>query len=372
MRVQRYGLIGAGMMGQEHIRNLALLPGAEIAAVFEPDPVMRAEAARLAPGAVLAESLKALLAHADLDALVVASPNDRHVEQLEAIAATRPLPVLVEKPLFVREAELARLAAFRAGYPAPVWVAMEYRYMPPIAALIDQAGAVTGGVKMLTIREHRFPFLPKVGHWNRFNARSGGTLVEKCCHFFDLMRLILADEPVRVMASADQAVNHKDERLPERADVWDNAYVIVEFARGARAMLELCMFAEGSEYQEEITAVGAAGKVEAKVPGPGRFWPAELGPAPVPKLLISPRSPKRPETRAIPVPETLLEAGDHNGSTFFQHQRFLDVVRGAAAPEVSFEDGLRAVQIGLAAQTAALEQRVVELPLPETAAAATG
>jgi predicted dehydrogenase len=39
----------------------------------------------------------------------------------------------------------------------------------------------------------------------------GGTLVEKCCHFFDLMRLICAADPVRVMASGGQAVNHVDE-----------------------------------------------------------------------------------------------------------------------------------------------------------------
>ena len=46
-------------------------------------------------------------------------------------------------------------------YRAPVWVAMEYRYMPPIKALIDQAQETTGGINMLTIREHRFPFLRK-------------------------------------------------------------------------------------------------------------------------------------------------------------------------------------------------------------------
>ena len=63
--------------------------------------------------------------------------------------------------------------------------------MPPVAALIDRAEDATGGIKMLTIREHRFPFLRKIGNWNRFNENSGGTFVEKCCHFFDLMRLIL-------------------------------------------------------------------------------------------------------------------------------------------------------------------------------------
>src|SRR5690606_5061103 len=118
-----------------------------------------------------------------------------------------------------------------------IWVAMEYRYMPPIARFLDRLDQATGGLKMLTIREHRFPFLHKVGAWNRFNHSSGGTLVEKCCHFFDLMRLAIRSEPVRVMASAGQAVNHRDEIYDGKTpDIWDNAYVIVDFANGARAM----------------------------------------------------------------------------------------------------------------------------------------
>jgi predicted dehydrogenase len=354
-----YGLIGCGMMGQEHIRNIALLDGAELVALFEPDPDMRAQAAAMVPGATVHDSVSALLDDTRLDALVIASPNDCHLAQLEQIAAQRPLPVLVEKPLFTDSADLPRLEDLFARYAAPIWVAMEYRYMPPVAALVDQAQAATGGVKMLTLREHRFPFLDKVGGWNRLTGRTGGTLVEKCCHFFDLMRFILQDEPVRVMASADQAVNHLG-----AGDMLDNAYVIVDFAGGARAMLELCMFAEGSEYQEEITAVGPTGKITALVPGPGRFWPADLGPAPMPRLVVSPRHPKRPVQTEVPVPANLLEAGDHNGSTYFQHQRFLDVVRGAAVPEVSFDDGLRAVLMGQAAQQSAREGRAVLLDLP--------
>ncbi len=69
--------------------------------------------------------------------------------------------------------------------------------MPPVAELIREVREGTvGDLKMFAIREHRFPFLPKVGDWNRFSERTGGTLVEKCCHFFDLMRLVAADEPI--------------------------------------------------------------------------------------------------------------------------------------------------------------------------------
>ncbi|EEE47023.1 Gfo/Idh/MocA family protein [Roseibium alexandrii] len=351
----KYGVIGCGMMGQEHLRNIALLPDTEVVVIFEPDAGMAEQAAQFAPHARLVDSVDAVLSVAELDCILIASPNHCHVPQMEEIRQKRPLPLLVEKPLFTDPKDIAALEAFKASYPAPVWVAMEYRYMPPIAALIEQAEQATGGIKMLTIREHRFPFLDKVGSWNRFNRYSGGTFVEKCCHFFDLMRLIIKSEPVRVMASAGQDANHKEELYNgETPDILDNGYVIVDFENGARAMLELCMFAEGSRYQEEVSAVGPAGKIEALVPGPGRFWPRDLGEPPVPQLIVSPRNPKGPRQIDIPVDPTILDAGDHNGSTFYQHQHFVAVVRGEKTDvEVSLEDGRRAVEMGLAAQQSA-------------------
>ena len=342
-------------MGQEHMRNIALLPDASVAAFFEPDAGMAAQAQALCPDAQAAHSLEALLAVQALDCLVIVSPNFCHVAQMEAIRAIRPLPLLVEKPLFTDPADTARLARFRADYSAPVWVAMEYRYMPVIKRFLETAGDVTGGIRMISIREHRFPFLEKVGDWNRFNRFTGGTFVEKCCHFFDLMRLALDADPIRVMASATQAVNHLDEDYGGAVpDIFDSGYVIVDFEGGARAMLELCMFADGSAYQEELSAVGPTGKIEAFVPGPGRFWPAHLGAAPVAKLITSPRDPRGPISHDIPVDPTLLEAGDHNGSTYYQHQGFAALVRGETqAPEVSLNDGWAAVALGLAAQESA-------------------
>jgi predicted dehydrogenase len=233
---------------------------------------------------------------------------------------------------------------------------MEYRYMPAITALVEQAHAATdtGGTTMLSIREHRYPFLNKVGDWNRFNANTGGTLVEKCCHFFDLMRLIIGSDPIRLYASGGMSHNHADESYGGKTpDILDNAFVVLDFASGQRAMLELCMFAEGSRYQEAVTVVGVKGKLECLVPGPGRFWPATLGDAPVAQLIVSPRDALAsggPRSLDIPVDPALLAAGDHNGSTFYQHQKFAAVVRGEGSVEVTLRDGLKAVMLGLAAE----------------------
>lgn len=361
-KTTHYGLIGCGMMGQEHLRNIALLPDTNVAAIYEPDNGMAQKAKALAPNAAFTDSIDALLAIDQLDCYVIVSPNFCHMEQLEKLQQ-QPKPLLVEKPLFTSADDVTRINTFIADYTAPVWVAMEYRYMPPVAAFLKDAEQVTGGIVMLTIREHRFPFLEKIGDWNRFNHQTGGTFVEKCCHFFDLMRLTLKSEPIRVMASGGQNVNHLDESYAGKTpDIFDNGYVIVDFENGSRAMLELCMFAEGSRYQEEIHAVGKRGKIEAHVPGPARFWPDHLGPQPVPRIVISPRSPNGPIKRDVPVDPTLLDAGDHNGSTFYQHQKFLAIVRQKSTlPEVDLHDGKIAVLMGMAAQRSMVEGRVVAM-----------
>ena len=139
--------------------------------------------------------------------------------------------------------------------------------MPTIS--VYRGGGCGGGLSAhAVIREHRFPFLRKVGNWIRYTARPGGTLVEKCCHVFDRMRRITRSEPVRVLASGGQDVNHRGVVYDDgtTSDILDNAYVVVELASGARALLELCMFAESSKHQEEISLVGTRGKLEAFAP----------------------------------------------------------------------------------------------------------
>ena len=64
-----------------------------------------------------------------------------------------------------------------------MWIAD--RYGPSVSRLIAEADSGrVGDVRMVSIREHRFPFLKKVGDWNRLKRNTGDTLVEKCCHFF--------------------------------------------------------------------------------------------------------------------------------------------------------------------------------------------
>ena len=365
LKTLRYGFIGCGMMGQEHLRNLTMIEGIRVTAIYEPDTRMRSESARLVPKARFTESEEEVIRAEDVDALVIASPNYLHARQLELVSSIRPLPILVEKPVCTSLEQLRALQSMEKNYPSPIWVAMEYRYIPPISSLVEEvhSGKKLGKITSLSIREHRYPFLNKVGDWNRFNENTGGTLVEKCCHFFDLMCYILQSEPIRVYASGAQDLNHLDEHYNGRVpDILDNAFVVVDFASKQRAMLDLNMFADGSWYQESIAVIGSQAKVECKIPGPTRFWPKEsLGESPKPQLILSPRDPKGPITLEVPVDPKLLEAGDHNGSTFYQHEKFARVLRGGHSVEITLQAGLKSVLIGLAAQHSIETRQSIDL-----------
>ncbi|NNF46290.1 MAG: gfo/Idh/MocA family oxidoreductase, partial [Desulfofustis sp.] len=61
------------------------------------------------------------------------------------------------------------------------------------------------------------------------------------------------------------------------------------------------------------------------------------------------------------VDTSLQLAGDHQGSTFYQHQKFYDVLCGNGTVEVTLDDGLQAVLIGLAAEQSIREHQAVEI-----------
>ena len=347
----RIGVIGTGMMGCEHIRNVNALNGADVTAISDPND----EPLKWARRELGDRSVSEFRDHRDLldagvvDAVIVASPNFTHVDVLRDVLASE-IPVLVEKPMCTTIGDCIDVTEWAGRRDAITWVGLEYRYMAPITALVDvvRSGRI-GTTRMVSIREHRFPFLVKVDNWNRFSRNTGGTLVEKCCHFFDLMNLIVDARPRRVYASGGQDVNHLDEVYGgERSDILDNAFVIVDYANGVRAHLDLCMFAEASRNEQEISVVGDLGKVEAAVPGDGSVY-------------VGSRADRAVVSSPVAIDPSVAHVGFHFGASFVEVARFCDAVRRGTAPEVDVNDGLASVAIGVAAHRSIDEGRPIEM-----------
>ncbi|MBC7707541.1 MAG: Gfo/Idh/MocA family oxidoreductase [Rhodoferax sp.] len=358
----RYGIIGCGSMGREHIENIKMLDGTEVTAIADPDSDSRAAASALLPGPARVFESYAELLTADLcDALVIATPNFTHIDVLRAALQT-DAHILIEKPLCTRVDDCLELVQRANGRKSMVWVAQEYRYMPPVAEMLrmTHAGAV-GRVHQVAIREHREPFYPKVADWNRFSANTGGTLVEKCCHYFNLMDLVLQENPLSVYASGAQRVNHLDESYGGRTpDILDSAYVILEYPSGARAMLDLCMFAENSVDNEQITVVGDKGKLESLLPsmtlryglredwGTRKVWGQSAS------------SGKGVSVRRV-WDTSIKYMGNHFGASYVEHARFVNAIRQELPAEVTLEQGLRSVAAGIAAHRSIETRRVVAM-----------
>lgn len=331
--VLRYGVIGTGMMGVEHIQNILALDNCVVSAVADPHQESL-DMAQLAVGleTPLAkfETIEELIASELCDALVIASPNHTHHAVLIP-AIESGLHLLVEKPLCTTLADcrdvLDRAAQRSADHGDQViWMGLEYRYMPPLRRLMAEleSGSI-GDVKMVAIREHRFPFLVKVDNWNRFSKNSGGTLVEKCCHFFDLMMRATRSRPVRVMASGAQDVNHLDEVYDgEPSDIMDNAYVIVDFANGKLEALDTeSVVRIGKRTDDIISGINVV--TEEKV-----------------------------------TDVTIKHQGLHHGASYLEHVDFAEAIRAGRSADVTLLDGLWAAAIGFAAH------RSIETGLPVT------
>lgn len=366
----RYGVVGIGMMGMEHIRNILCMNGATISCVaddFEESlDQCRAYFADEHPYLIgkvreftdYTEMFKARLC----DVCVIATPNHTHHDALMS-AFTNGDPamhILIEKPMCTTIAGCRAVIAAAAGRPGLTYVGLEYSYMPPVARVISNVRAgIIGRPRMVAIREHRFPFLIKVRNWNRFSCNTGGTFVEKCCHFFDLFNRILHPNiPCSVFASGAQDVNHLGETYNgESSDIMDNGYVVVDYRDGQRACLDLCMFAEASYAQEEVCIVGANGKLEAFLPQ----MEVRTG-------IRGHHTCGHVKVETVD-DERIRYRGHHYGSSYLEHlDIFHQVLALRQAGTISqmphpagLYQGLLSVAIGIAAHRSIEQRRVVEI-----------
>lgn len=346
----RFNVIGCGVNGQEHIRVTMLEGRATVHGVYDPNPRSVAgaqrEFAQFAPerALVVYESLEAACHDPAVDGLIIATPNYTHLTVLrEAIKSGKH--ILLEKPMATTVGDAHAIVRLAESYPAVLQVGLQYRYKPIYVEAIHEAlvRRSIGEVKTITILEHREPFLDKVKQWNKFSRYSGGTLVEKCCHYFDLFNLFARSRPVSVYAVGSQAVNFLDfEYEGEKSDILDNAFVIVTYANGVRANFNLCMFAP--MVYEEIVICGSEGRLKAYE---NEDFLPNHGPHAGLEVMCGH---ERPSRIAIPSYPALIEMTGHHGGTYFEHVNFVDRIEGRPTNAATPEEGFWSVAVGVAAE----------------------
>ncbi|MFT7288713.1 MAG: myo-inositol 2-dehydrogenase/D-chiro-inositol 1-dehydrogenase [Halieaceae bacterium] len=356
----RIAVIGTGMMGREHMRVATLLGRARIAGILDPSAASMdlAEAAfRHYSDRPLHRygSILELCDDPSLDALIISSPNHTHWQVVQAVLGSGKA-LLVEKPMATTLDDA--LCMWRALRDAPniLQLGMQYRFK---AQYVDIFRSVKknqdlGRVRTISMCEYRPPFLDKVQQWNKFSVLSGGTLVEKCCHYFDLINQMAEARPLRVYASGGRAVNFLDfEQDGQRSDIDDHAFVTISYDNGIRASFALNMFCQ--ELYEELIIGGERGRAVAterasfKSDGPSRST-----------LQVEVEGHPHYLEQTVAYPRIVEESG-HYGATFFAQEAFMDRLEGRAADGATVTEGLWAMIVATAAQESIRTDSVIEI-----------
>ncbi|MEM9530326.1 MAG: Gfo/Idh/MocA family oxidoreductase [Pseudomonadota bacterium] len=345
----RGAIIGTGTIGMEHMRVAALVGRIRIHGIYDDSSqsmdVACEEYRQYSDDELIRyANLEAACNDDDVDVLFICTPNHTHIDVLR-VAAASGKALFLEKPMATTLEDAGTIATLAQQHPSFIQVGLQYRFKAPYLEARHEAleRQVLGPLNSVAMREYRPPFLDKVGQWNKFARYSGGTLIEKCCHYFDLINLFAGSRPERVYAVGRQATNYKDfEYGGEGSDIDDLTSAIIEYENGVHATFSLSMSAP--KFYEDLTLCGSYGRLVASESFD--FQRSDKSEACV-AIELGEHGP----SRTIDLSYTdLVETSGHHGGTFFEHVALADQLDGKPSAAATPLQGLWSVVVAAAAQ----------------------
>jgi myo-inositol 2-dehydrogenase/D-chiro-inositol 1-dehydrogenase len=248
----RFGLLGAGRIGKVHAKAITGDANAQLVAVADAFPAA-ADAIAKQYGCEI-RTIDAILASADIDAVVICTPTDTHADLIEAFAKAGKA-IFCEKPIDLSLARVKACLQVVRDTKAVLMVGFNRRFDPHFRAVRAEIDKGTiGDVEMVTITS-RDPGAPPVD----YIARSGGIFREMTIHDFDMARFLLGEEITEVSAMAAVLV---DPAIGIAGD-FDSVQVMLKTASGKQAMISNSRRATYG-YDQRIEVHGALGAVSAE------------------------------------------------------------------------------------------------------------
>jgi myo-inositol 2-dehydrogenase/D-chiro-inositol 1-dehydrogenase len=247
-----FALFGTGRIGAMHAANIAAHPRARLAVVFDVNR-KAAEAVASRHGAKLADGVEAALADAAVDAVMIASSTDTHVDLIVG-AAKAGKAILCEKPIHLDIARVEECRKAIAGTGVPIQIGFNRRYDASHKAVAKAVRAGDIGALELLVITSRDPGLAPM----EYMRVSGGIFRDMMIHDFDLARFILGEDPVAVHAAGSVMV---EPQLKALGDV-DTAMVTMQAPSGALVHINNSRRAVYG-YDQRVEAFGSKGMVQS-------------------------------------------------------------------------------------------------------------
>jgi predicted dehydrogenase len=245
-------VIGLGWWGQTILK--AITSGAIIAPVLGVDPNDQARAAAAAFGIKTAPRLKDALASANVDAVILCTPQQHHAEQIAA-AAKSGKHVFCEKPLCTTalDAEAAIAAVRKAG--VQLGIGHERRFEPAIIEMRKRFASGEFGHPLLlegNFSQDKFLKLPR-DNWRLSDAANpAGPLSATGIHMVDLS-IALLGRPISVWARL--------QRLGSDFENGDTLSMTIGFESGATALLGAVL---ATPFMGRLALLGSKGWMEIR------------------------------------------------------------------------------------------------------------
>ncbi len=331
-RELRVGLAGLGSMGRNHLRVIAGRPNARLAAIADPLPDALAAATAQTGAQGFAEPL-AMIAEAELDAVIIAAPTTAHLP-LALAAIGRGVAVLVEKPLAPTVEDALQIVAASRATGVPVQVGHVERFNPAVREL----GRLLHGERWLSTV---YAILSRRAGQFPARIRDVGVTIDLATHDVDICSWIAGERPVRVHAETAQRIHEGHEDL---------LFGLLHFPSGVVAQLDVDWLTPGKRRQ--LVVVGEEGMFELDYLSQ-RLTFTRATDLTNPRLIGGYAPTFEGDVVDLPVPTGEPLA--------LEHDAFLRVVREGGRPEVDATDGLWAVAIATALVDAATRREVVTL-----------
>lgn len=329
----KIAVLGCGRIGRMHADNIAQHADAELVRVFDLHGPSAEEVAA-ATGATVAETADDIFNDATIDAVLVCTATETHVDFIEqAVAAGKP--ILCEKPIDLSLERVNQCASRIAGSTVPIQLGFNRRFDPGHRAA--HAAMMAGEIGDLhqVIITSRDPELPP----RSYLEGAGGLLRDMTIHDFDLARFMLNEEPAEIFAIAEALI---DPKLGAELNEVDTTMIIMRTAGGKQCHINGSRTAKYG-YDQRIELLGSKGMLlsDNRKPHEMKRYTADVSEQASPYLYF--------------FVERYSDAFRDQLSAFF------DAISQSKQPEVGFDDGRLALVLAEAAYKSIAEKRLVQI-----------
>jgi predicted dehydrogenase len=316
-------LLGSGFVAEFYMQGLREVPGQQVVVNYSRSAERARDFAAKWGIPQWTTDLEAAVAHPDVDLVLIALPNDVHLEATR-LAARAGRHVVCTKPLGRSAAEAAEMLALVEAAGVLHGYAETEVFSPAVMRVrqLIEAGALGRICTMRSREAHSGPHAPHF--WDP--ARSGGgALLDMGCHMFEAFRYFLGkdDRPVEAIAWGDLLVHR------QRTTAEDNAVAMVRFASGALGVAEVSWSALGGlDLRNEVYGERGAAFTDVTRGTPVRaFVQAQAG------YLLEKADADR--GWVFPVPDEARVYGYHE-----EMRHFVECVAAGRTPRETYADGL--------------------------------